>query len=117
TVTKSLKRLRRAAGEARDWDVFLAGLVEREEAATARQLPGLDFLIGYALAQRELAQAHLEEAAEENPAFESLLADTVAAVHPPHDANLRTLLDLARPLLSGLLAELDQAAAGDLNDY
>src|SRR5438270_82190 len=47
TAQKGLKRLRRAAGEARDWDVFLAALGEREAAATARQLPGLDFLLGY----------------------------------------------------------------------
>ncbi len=43
-----VKRIRRAAGEARDWDVFSIALRERRESASGEQLPGFDFLIGYA---------------------------------------------------------------------
>src|SRR5262249_1709117 len=45
------------------------------------------------------------------------LAETVAAVHRPDDPHLVTLLDLARPLLTGLLEKLDQAASRNLDDY
>jgi CHAD domain-containing protein len=41
----------------------------------------------------------------------------VAAVHRPHGDLPHTLAELARPLLSGLLRELEEAASGDLDDY
>src|SRR5262249_43118741 len=50
--------------------------------------------------------------------FDRFLAETVAAVHKPHGAEAgHTLIDLARPMLSRLLGELDAAAAEDLDDY
>jgi CHAD domain-containing protein len=113
---KALRRLRRAAGEARDWDVFLAGLHERMQEDRAREQSGLDCLLGYVVACRSAAQAHLQEAAPAQIAdFEALMAETVAAVEEPPSSE--TLLDLAQPMLMGLLHELDEAAAGDLDDY
>src|SRR5262245_10016158 len=41
---KRLRVLRRAAGEARDWDVFLGQLSEWQQRQPARLRPGLDFL-------------------------------------------------------------------------
>jgi CHAD domain-containing protein len=119
TARKHLRRIRRAAGEARDWDVFLAGLAEWPRPRSDKQQPGLDLLTGYAAGQRVVAQAHLEEVGTHYPfGFDRLLAETVAAVHKPHPAHgLHTLADLARPLLSGLLSNLDEAAARDLEDY
>jgi CHAD domain-containing protein len=118
TAKKRLRDVRRAAGEARDWDVFLAGLAERERRQNRRHRPGLDLLLGYALAQRILAQAHLEAAADEDPfAFDRFLAETLAAVQAPCEAELATLTDLARPILTGLVRALDQAARQDLDDY
>jgi CHAD domain-containing protein len=75
--------------------------------------------MGYALAQRVAAQEHLREANARLPSsFDRLLAETVAAVHRPRsDSGPRTLIDLARPLLTRLLKELDQAAARDLENY
>ncbi|HXG08289.1 MAG TPA: CHAD domain-containing protein [Gemmataceae bacterium] len=117
TARKRLRRLRRAAGEARDWDVFLLTLTARQRGR--RPQPGIDFLMGYALAQRVAAQEHLREANARLPSsFDRLLAETVAAVHRPRsDSGPRTLIDLARPLLTRLLKELDQAAARDLENY
>jgi CHAD domain-containing protein len=114
-----LRDLRRAAGEARDWDVFLLALAERQRKPPARQRPGLDFLTGYALSQRLAAQDHLLAAAQEQPfTFDRLLADTVAAVHRPHDNGAaRVLIDLARPALGSLLGDLEEAAGRDLHDY
>lgn len=115
---KRLRGLRRAAGEARDWDVFLAGLTDWPGRRTARDRPGQDYLIGYACGQRTIAQGRLEKAAADYPySFDRFVAETVAAVHRPPDGGPRTLAELARPWLAGLLRELEMATAGDLNDY
>jgi len=116
---KRLKKIRRIAGEARDWDVFLIALAERGRQAAATQRPGIDFLMGYAAAQRKAAQTHLEETGPDYPfVLERLAADTVGAVDATgHASHGRVLVDLARPMLAGLLKELDDAAARDLGDY
>jgi CHAD domain-containing protein len=113
---KALRRLRQAAGAARDWDVFLTGLHERVQEARAGEQPGLDCLLGYVIACRSAAQAQLQQSSPAHLAdFERLLAETVAAVQEP--SHSETLLDLAQPMLLGLLRELDEAAAGNLEDY
>lgn len=115
---KQLRGVRRAAGEARDWDVFLLSLADWKHRENPRHRPGLDFLTGYGSAQRDAAQAHLQEAAADFPfSFDRFLAETVAAVEKPPAHGPRVLADLARPRLTDLLAELDRAAAGDLEDY
>jgi CHAD domain-containing protein len=116
---KRLKRLRRAAGEARDWDVFLLSLAEPARKRNSRHRAGLDFLTGYALAQRTAAQTHLEDASPDYPfAFNRFLADTIAAVdNSAEDKHPQTLIDLAAPHLSALLSDLEQAAGADLSDY
>src|SRR5262249_51963951 len=113
------KRVRRAAGEARDWDVFLGTLAKLGWPRGDRRRPGLDFLLGYGTAQRALAQSHLEEAGCQYPFdFDRLISETVAAVHrPANQPELQTMADLAWPMLAGLLRELDEAAAQDLEDY
>ena len=118
TSNKLLRRLRRAAGAARDWDVFLEMLAQWEQKQTPRHRSGLDLLIGYATAQRELAQSQLCGAAEDHPfAFDRAIAETLAAIRRPPSGRPRRLIDLARPMLAELLAELDEAAARDLTDY
>jgi CHAD domain-containing protein len=115
---KQLRRIRRAAGEARDWDVFLANLDSwgRRQKAGARR--GLDVLIGCALGHRLVAQRDLEELGEDYPDFrDRFLPETIAAVHRPAPTQPRTLLALARPRLTDLIKELDLAAGRDLLDY
>ena len=116
---RRLKKLRRAAGAARDWDVFLAELLGREQIADAKHRGGLDFLIGYALGQRAAAHADLEAVFhEEGPAFETFLVRTVEAIRPPDGKTAPAILvDLARPILFECLKELEQAALSDLSDY
>jgi CHAD domain-containing protein len=114
---KRLRSVRRAAGAARDWDVFLLDLSARNQKGAGRQRAGLDFLVGYALGQREAAQDALRASEPDYPfAFERLLARVLHVVRPA-GGPYATLLDLARPVLGRLLGELDQAAARDLNDY
>lgn len=116
---KQLRRIRQAAGEARDWDVFLTSLQEREQGRPERERVGLDFLFGYAQGQRIAAQADLEAAVPEEPLqFDQLLSESVAAVRDPRSGQQkRTLVDWAQPLLLDLLRELDEAASQDLGDY
>ncbi len=114
---KQLRRLRRAAGAARDWDVFLGALDTLPCKRTGRTRPGFDFLIGHTVAHRVVAQSQLDEANPNFPfAFERFTADTLHAVHRP-DTSMGTLSDLARPVLNTLLRELELAAGQDLHDY
>jgi CHAD domain-containing protein len=114
---KLLRRLRRAAGEARDWDVFLADALGRGNETPAAQRPGLHYLFGYAAGQRAVAQAHLTEVgAEEGRGFDAFVGETLDNIRPP-DKQEETLGALARTQLAQLLDELEQKAAGDLSDY
>lgn len=115
---KRLRQLRRAAAEARDWDVFLADLRTRPARPPAGHQPGLDFLVSHAVSHRLLAQDHLQQAAPRDPsALDTLVTRTVDAVRAPEASPGATLLDLARPQLGELLAELEEAAARDLADF
>jgi CHAD domain-containing protein len=118
TGKKTLRFVRRAAGAARDWDVLIMELGRAVPAQNPRQSAGVDFLVGYAFAQRETSQAHLEELGADSPfAVDRLLGDLLASIHKPAEPGLRSLIDLAQPLLSGLLHELEEAANRDLDDY
>jgi len=114
---KTLKRIRRAAGAARDWDVFL-GELSAIDKASGRQ-PVRDLIVGFAVSRRLAAQGPLEIASPNFPFdYERFQAETIAAVRKPKDEpELRTLLDLAQPMLTRLLGELHAAASGNLNDY
>ena len=116
---RHLKAIRRAAGAARDWDVFLADLLNREQRADAKHRGGLDFLIGYALGQRAASHAELEAVyQEEGSAFETFLVRTIEAIRAPNGQMPPAILvDLARPILFERLKELEKAALGDLEDY
>jgi CHAD domain-containing protein len=114
---KRLRKLRRAAGAARDWDVFLLALADWP-VRSEKQQAGFDFLAGQAMGQRLTAQERLREVCADEPFdFDRLLGETVAAVQRPADDDVVTLTDLARPLLSGLLHDLDEAVGRDLEDY
>src|SRR5262249_53374520 len=118
SARKHLRNIRRVAGEARDWDVFLSSLTEWNRAQPGKRKPGLDGLVGYAVARRQAAQELLEVAGQDYPfAFDRFFAETVAAVHEPQQPDLHLLLDLARPLLTALLKELEEAVSRNLDDY
>jgi CHAD domain-containing protein len=108
---KRLARLRRAAGAARDWDVFQIELADRPVTP-----PG-DFLLGYARGQRDVAQAGLDAAVAEFPdgfqQFRQKVVDRLAA--PEKGAS--SLRELAAPLLHDLIEQLSAAARQDMHDY
>jgi CHAD domain-containing protein len=113
-----LRTIRRAAGAARDWDVFLIDLRQRTRSAKAADRPGLDFLAGYAAGQRRAAQSGLENV-EADPVhtFPEFVTATLDDLHEAHEDGKTTLLELARSLLSELLINLHERATGDLKDY
>jgi len=114
---RTLRRLRRAAGAARDWDVFLDTVGQRRRRADAKQRRGFDVLAGYAHGRRVAAQQGLTEAAAaKGPALPGLLADLGRALRDEPAGGL-TLRDLAVPTLTELVRELEQAAGTDLAKY
>lgn len=119
TAKKELRTVRQAAGEARDWDVFLLDLLNwKEQNTNQRQQPAMDYLLGYGLGQRSQAQAHLTAVGENQPfAFDRFIAETIVAVRKPDASEIRTLKDLSRPRLARVLSELEQALSEDLTDY
>jgi CHAD domain-containing protein len=119
TARKQLKTLRRAAGAARDWDVFVMALRERHKLRSARNREGLDFLYGYARGQRDAAQEVLEDAHPGPPNdIMHLVENWLSELRSPQSRNQpRTLADLARISLAGLLQELNASVARDLDDY
>ncbi len=115
----TLRAIRQAAGEARDWDVFVGDLRLRLRNASERDRPGLDFLVGYAAGQRDAAQAALLKAGRKH---EDDLKTFVATVlktlqETPADATPVRFEELGRTLLRELLQELSWATARNLDDY
>jgi CHAD domain-containing protein len=103
-----LRHIRRAAGAARDWDVFLASLEERAQSAPPAEASGLTILSAYALGQRLAAQPALR-AVVEGGSLAELAREARGEGHGSFSA-------LARPMIRRRLARLAQAASGDLGD-
>jgi CHAD domain-containing protein len=116
---RRLRSIRRAAGAARDWDVFLDHVLKEAGARKGKRDGGLDFVSGYALSQRTAARKRLQELADDHPsAVDHLIFDSVAAVRRPHGRHApRTLGDLATPLFLDLTSALEEAASANLTDY
>lgn len=112
---KTLKHLRRAAGGARDADVFLEGVrgwaVHRSPAAR----PGLHFLLGHSFSRRQAAQATFAAAIENvTDGLDDLFSDVAGRVR---GGKKETLTDRAVPIMSDLLEELSTSAGGNLEDH
>jgi CHAD domain-containing protein len=83
---RTLRTIRRAAGDARDWDVFLASLPEAKALTAATAKPALDFLLGYAVGERTAAQQRLTAAAAEaGPLFTEQSEHLPARARAPED--------------------------------
>ena len=115
---RTLRTIRRAAGDARDCDVFLEHLTAHQETAPPEAKPAFDFLLGYALGERTASQARLVEAAEEaGPGFAPDTALLPAHVRPPRDDDApRTFGDLSAVHLGELLGTFNVAVEADPSD-
>lgn len=114
---KTLRDLRRSAGEARDWDVFLEELLPRLGRASATHRAGLIFLFGFAQGQRELAQDHLREAYQAKAEKFTQCIDEVVETLARAKTAQPTLRDLASAQLAQLLQKLVEANRADLTSY
>ncbi|MGE3804555.1 MAG: CHAD domain-containing protein [Gemmataceae bacterium] len=106
---KKLRELRRSAGRARDWDVFLLAMAEQEAA------PGIDFLIGYGVSRRLRAQNRLAATGTTYAQEAEGFADDLIMSLRGDDT--QTLHALGRPILLDQLEQFRQAVGRDLNDY
>jgi len=76
-----LRMIRRAAGEARDWDVVLGDIAQRLEGDPQSDHPAHDMLTGFILAHRIPAENRLLLACRDYPfGFDRLLAGSLAAI-------------------------------------
>ncbi len=119
-LRKSVTRLRRAAGSARDWDVFILELRSRRSDVDDAELPGIYFLIGYALGRRAAAQETLLAVAKENgpKELDRLWREAEEDIRAPKsDTGLSTVGDLAREHLPRLIECLNESVAGELEDH
>ncbi|HLW64751.1 MAG TPA: CHAD domain-containing protein [Gemmataceae bacterium] len=114
SLKKQLKRVRKAAGEARDWDVFLLGLSEWSQKRPPADSPGLDFLRGHAFTQRQLAQQNLRDVGAK-PLDNSEVLNAIQAPTVPNAP--RELGPLALNVLADLMDGLDRGIAADTGDY
>jgi CHAD domain-containing protein len=112
SARRSLRLIRRAAADARDWDVFLLGIASARPLSAASGLPARDFLTGYAMGERSASQNRLVEAANSGgPTFMVESAELPELVHAPRGESApATFGDLAASHLGQLLAAFTAAA-------
>lgn len=102
-----LRLIRRAAGEARDWDVVLAELVGRLERVEVMDRPAHDMLSGFVLAHRIPAEQRLRGACRDYPfGFDRLLARSLASIRQ-RGPDLATFGGHARPTVMAMVAAFD----------
>ena len=112
-----LRTIRRAAGAARDWDVFLIELRERSQTAAATELPG--WTSSPATPSPSAAPGAGRPGRRREPpvrarSWNSWRRRSKKSARPTSDAGL---MDLARPLLGEMLSRLHDSATDDLTDY
>jgi CHAD domain-containing protein len=117
-LRRRLREIRRAAGDARDWDVFLLGLRESRSFTAAAGRPALDYLAGYAMGERSAAQAQLATAAAEaGPLFMEESAALPGLAHEPSGKSVPANFgELATAQFGELLAGFNAAAAANPSD-
>jgi CHAD domain-containing protein len=118
STRRALRAIRRATSEARDWDVFLLSLKASPALRSASSRPARDFLAGYALGERSVAQDRLAGAATKwGPAFLEESVALPALSHAPRgDQPSGNLGELAATRLGVLLGHFTEAAAANPTD-
>jgi CHAD domain-containing protein len=111
---KRLRQIRRAAGDARDCDVFQETLRDWSSRRPAKEQPGLDFLHGLVFERRLRAQQELVEADEKGLDRTEIIVSLRA---PDKRRGPRQFGEMALPILEAAIADLDDAIVGDSPGY
>jgi CHAD domain-containing protein len=112
---KALKRLRRAAGAARDADVFLDGVRGWAVHQSPADRPGLHFVLGHVFAERQNAQIELDVILDRWQA--GIMARFDDLPEKVRNGKRESLGEWAVTVLAGLLDDLSAAASADLDNY
>jgi CHAD domain-containing protein len=112
-----LRKLRHAAGDVRDWDVFLLDLHARRGAKNRYLGPALDLVSGLALTEREAARDALLGSSQcQTFSFERLANKALAALQAPRGKRARRLSGLAIPLLRKRIRSLEETVGAGSDD-
>jgi CHAD domain-containing protein len=111
---KQLRHIRRAAGEARDWDVFQEMLRSWSVKRPVAEYPGLDFLRGYAFETRVAAQANLLSASENDLNAVEIVS---SLGEPSHRRHPLRLAEIAVPILEEQFVEFEKAMTVESSEY
>jgi len=100
-----LKTYRRAAGDARDQDVWMIELARRLQDAPPADHPGIDFLLGICLAGRMPAQERLESVCSGYPfEYEQWMSELLGSLTAPRSmcggSRSRSVAPAVRALLA-----------------
>lgn len=115
-MRRSLRRIRRAAGEARRCDVNAQRFALQLEAADAEYRDALQYLLTRTLARRAAVQHDLNDAATRygGKRLARQCEKLLASLHSPK--RVATLADAARETLPRLFGRVAKLAAGELED-
>jgi CHAD domain-containing protein len=113
-VRKMLKKLRRAAGVARDADVFLDAVRTWSVHQSPAARPGLNLLLGHALARRQAAQEKL--ASTVNGAFGDMERVLDDGGRKRRRGRKETLGEMAKPTVAGLISDFADTADRNFDD-
>jgi CHAD domain-containing protein len=112
SARKLLRNVRRAAGDARDWDVFAETVRGTDRLAGPAHEPARSYLLGLAAGFRAVAQAKLRDAAQGHATeLDDTLTTLPGQARPPELTLGLTAGDLAAKQLGGLFGEFDDAIA------
>jgi CHAD domain-containing protein len=110
SAKKLLRSIRRAAGQARDWDVFHTMLVALDLAHEREVAPARHLLFGYTAARRMDAQELIASKAPKwSTRLERRIDDVLAHLRAPSDGEPSVLADLALTRLQELMLALHTA--------
>jgi CHAD domain-containing protein len=117
-LRRLLRALRRSAGEARDWDVFVDMMRASTVVADEASAPAREFLLGVAAARRMAAQATLVAVAgQQGPEFQKETRNLIhGAFEWLHEVEA-SLGEMAKHTITALVREMEERSTPPPSKY